>query len=56
VDGGSHWTVKRLNIQDYVVDVSAVPNDGAWAVGRKGTVFRTEARGPDWLDSYLDVE
>ena len=55
-DGGLRWTVKLLNIQDYIVDVSAVPNGGAWAVGRQGTVFRTEYRGHAWLDWFLRLD
>jgi photosystem II stability/assembly factor-like uncharacterized protein len=47
-DGGSHWDWQWIDLKQSLLDVQALPNGKAWAVGEKGAVIRTVDHGRHW--------
>jgi photosystem II stability/assembly factor-like uncharacterized protein len=48
-DGGKRWTEQKRHVKDALLDVCALPNGQAWAVGAMGTVLRTVDHGENWV-------
>jgi len=58
VDGGLRWELQPLEtkpfaLRDRLLDVQALPNGRAWAVGEDGTVLRTVDHGRRWTQVKL---
>ena len=47
-DGGRHWDWKPVDLAESLLDVQALPDGKAWAVGEHGTVIRTLDGGKHW--------
>lgn len=53
-DGGQHWEVQK-NKAGGLLDVQALPNGRAWAVGGDGSVLRTFDHGKNWKKVKVEV-
>ena len=48
-DGGISWTPVTAGIRSTLLSVEFVSDDAGWAVGRAGTILRSDDAGVSWI-------
>ena len=49
VDGGETWTVVPTNVNVTLLSVQFLSDDEGWAIGRGGTILRSNDEGKTWV-------
>lgn len=52
-DGGAHWSLCTVPVEDYFLDIQTIGSGEAWVVGRSGAVLHTRDHGQTWTSVVL---